>query len=271
MKQKPPTFLGESDPVAAEQWLKSIKKKLRTLGIPPEYCVDFATYMFEGKAEEWLESQGDDYDIPSLSWDEFEALFKRSFIPENHRLRMIREFDDLVQGDMTVSQYHARFIELSRYNPGAVADPMARCEKFRKNLRPRLRQMIASTASNNFLKLVDAAERAEAELNSTYGEYKGSGGSGKSRKMGKKDKVQGQGPQTSGSSGSSNSSGSGRFQPYACYTCGQTGHLKRNCPNRLMQSPLGPGEQQGSHAGSASGSGNQTSFQNPAASYASVP
>ena len=271
MKQKPPTFLGESDPVAAEQWLKSIKKKLRTLGIPPEYCVDFATYMFEGKAEEWLESQGDDYDIPSLSWDEFEALFKRSFVPENHRLRMIREFDDLVQGDMTVSQYHARFIELSRYNPGAVADPMARCEKFRKNLRPRLRQMIASTASNNFLKLVDAAERAEAELNSTYGEYKGSGGSGKSRKMGKKDKVQGQGPQTSGSSGSSNSSGSGRFQPYACYTCGQTGHLKRNCPNRLMQSPLGPGEQQGSHAGSASGSGNQTSFQNPAASYASVP
>ncbi|EXC31837.1 Transposon Ty3-I Gag-Pol polyprotein [Morus notabilis] len=151
---------------------------------------------------------------------------------------MIREFDDLVQGDMTVTQYHARFIELSRYNPGAVADPMTRCEKFWKNLRPRLRQMIASTASNNFLKLVDAAERAEAELNSTYGEYKGSGGSGKSRKMGKKDK---------------------------------TGHLKRNCLNRLMQSPLGPGGQQGSHAGSASGSGNQASFQNPAASYTSVP
>ena len=270
MKQKPPTFSGEPNPVIAEQWLKAVKKKLDTLRIPREYWVSFSTYIFEGKAEEWWDLQKDDYDVPNLTWEQFETIFRNTYIPQSHRQAMMREFENLVQGDTTVAEYHARFIELSRYNPGAVSDPMARCEKFRNNLRPKIRQMIAAVPSTDFLDLVAAAQRAETELNNSYGEYKGSGG--RQRKISKKEKSQGQVIQHSGVTIGGGSSGSGRFQPYACHNCGQVGHLRRNCPNRPTQSSFAP-RPQGSHFGSTVWGGSQNRGapqQNTPASQVSV-
>uniref|UniRef100_UPI0015C547AE hypothetical protein n=1 Tax=Proteus mirabilis TaxID=584 RepID=UPI0015C547AE len=78
----------------------------------------------EGLAEEWWDLQKSELDVPNLTWDEFEEIFCRTYVPLSFRQSMIREFDKLEQGEMTVVQYHARFIKLSRFNPGAVADPI---------------------------------------------------------------------------------------------------------------------------------------------------
>ena len=67
---------------------------------------------------------------------------------------------------------------------------------------------------------------------------------------------------TSGSSGSSG----GRYQPYVCYTCGQPGHKRRNCPLRRSQGVAATGAHQESQSGSVSWGGNQGNFM-PQMSY----
>lgn len=90
-------FNGIHDPIVAGIWLKDVKKKLNTLGIPQEFQIEFATYLLEGLAKEWWDLQGDEYDIPNLTWDEFEEIFRRTYILLSFQQGMIREFDRLEQ------------------------------------------------------------------------------------------------------------------------------------------------------------------------------
>lgn len=237
IKLKPPVFRGLSDPVAAERWLKKMKKKFKKLEVPQEYRVGFATYLFEGSAEEWWDLHINDYNAPKLCWDDFETLFRGSYVLEPHRPEMITEFDQLVQDDMTVAQYHDKFVELSRYRLSAVADPVSRCEKFRAGLRRNIRSRLASLPNlTDFTEIVAAAQRIEADLIQNNEGHKGTPGGNK--KMGKKDQLRGRSSLGSSNRGSSASPGSGRYQPYACYICGQTGHKQRSCPDRQQQSSL---------------------------------
>ena len=47
------------------------------------------------------------------AWTAFRIDFLRKFIPVHVRDQKLREFQDLVQGNMTVYQYELRFTQLS--------------------------------------------------------------------------------------------------------------------------------------------------------------
>ncbi|XP_058111577.1 pollen-specific leucine-rich repeat extensin-like protein 2 [Magnolia sinica] len=54
------------------------------------------------------------------------------------------EFETLVQGDMTVLQYEARFLALSRFAPILISDEMMRARRFQNGLRPALCSRVSS-------------------------------------------------------------------------------------------------------------------------------
>ena len=93
---------------------------------------------------EWWELQEEYYEIDNLTWDEFERLLRENYIPKAHKHEMIAQFSRLVQGDTTVAEYHAHFINLSRYDPSVVATPISRCIQFREGLRPNIRSQLVS-------------------------------------------------------------------------------------------------------------------------------
>ncbi|KAM1075052.1 hypothetical protein PS2_019631 [Malus domestica] len=53
MKNKLLKFWGAPEAEKAESWLEHIKKKMRSLHVPPEFHVNLASHVFEGEADLW--------------------------------------------------------------------------------------------------------------------------------------------------------------------------------------------------------------------------
>src|SRR3954469_20432539 len=53
---KPPVFRCSSEPLEADDWLRSIERKLDTAHVAPNNRVIFAAYFLEGAALQWWEN-----------------------------------------------------------------------------------------------------------------------------------------------------------------------------------------------------------------------
>jgi hypothetical protein len=102
----------------ADDWLKTIKKKLQVVQCNNREKVLFASHQLKGLAADWWDAYVEAHEEPeSINWQEF----KNSFRSHDVSLRVMKlkkkEFEDLKQGSMTVSEYVTRFTQLSRYAP----------------------------------------------------------------------------------------------------------------------------------------------------------
>ncbi|XP_070048939.1 uncharacterized protein [Nicotiana tomentosiformis] len=79
--------------------------------------VHFATFQLEGRARRWWKSYllGRPADSPPMTWDKFTHIFLDRFIPPSQREELRFQFEQLQQGQMSVTNYEARFSKLSRH------------------------------------------------------------------------------------------------------------------------------------------------------------
>ncbi|XP_058185790.1 uncharacterized protein LOC131303015 [Rhododendron vialii] len=125
-KRRPPTCHGDTNPVVAETWLNDVKMILRTLRITQNGDrVALTTYQLKGEAHYW--------------WD-------------------------LMEGTMTVTQYAAKFEELSRYTQTAVATKDKKARRFDWGLTTARRAVVAQ-AFPTYTSVVKCALRMKSEEN----------------------------------------------------------------------------------------------------------
>src|SRR3954467_13414533 len=81
MLLKPPVFRCSSEPLEADDWLRSIERKLDTAHVAPDDRVKFAVYFLEGGALQWWENyvamQSDGHVV---TWQEFCVAFQGYYI-----------------------------------------------------------------------------------------------------------------------------------------------------------------------------------------------
>ncbi|CAL9016943.1 unnamed protein product [Prunus brigantina] len=84
-KTKPTIFKGEPNPMAAEEWLRQIKRKMDNQRIPEDIRVVIACTYLEGQAYLWWESILSMPDIEITTWEAFEKLmhFAPYMIPDD--------------------------------------------------------------------------------------------------------------------------------------------------------------------------------------------
>jgi hypothetical protein len=76
-----------------------------------------------GPAANWWDSYYAAYvAVNTITWADFSTQFRNYHIPAGFMKINKKEFLSLKQGNMTVSEYHDKFIHLSRYAPEEVAD-----------------------------------------------------------------------------------------------------------------------------------------------------
>lgn len=71
-----------------------------------------------------------------IMWAWFKTEFLNRYFPPNTREAKGREFTNLVQGSMTVKEYAAKFIELSRFAPHLIPNEEKKARKFEEDLYP---------------------------------------------------------------------------------------------------------------------------------------
>ena len=132
----PPTFTGGGDPMVADHWLMQIENILEAMEITSDTPrIRLAAFQLEGEAQVWWRWVKASRDLEAMTWVEFQELFMSKYFPETVRHAKAQDFLYLKQGAMTVMDYVARFIELSRFADDYVATDMAKVRRFENGLR----------------------------------------------------------------------------------------------------------------------------------------
>jgi hypothetical protein len=104
----------------ANDWLKTIEKKLQVVQCNNRKKVLFASHQLEGPAADWWDAYVEAHEEPeSINWQEFKNSFRSHHVPLGV-MKLMKEFEDLKQGSMSVSEYVTRFTQLSCYAPDNV-------------------------------------------------------------------------------------------------------------------------------------------------------
>ncbi|KAJ1410736.1 Retrotransposon gag domain, partial [Sesbania bispinosa] len=135
MKLKPPTFSGSNVNEDPQQFIDGLERLWRALGCSDIQDVELASFQLEGVAYDWFDTvtHGRLVGSPLLAWGEFSRLFMARFLPESVRDGLAHEFERLEQTEgMSVSEYSARFTQLSRHAPYPITEEILSSGRRRK-------------------------------------------------------------------------------------------------------------------------------------------
>src|SRR3954462_4314970 len=159
---KPPVFRCSSEPLEADDWLRSIERKLDAAHVAPDDRVIFAGFFLEGAAFQWWENyvamQPHGHVV---TWQEFCVAFRGYHILDELMERKKEEFCNLSQGEMSIHEYVREFNHLARYAQDEITTDARKQARFRKGLSPTLRHDLNLIEFANFEYLVNRSFRAE--------------------------------------------------------------------------------------------------------------
>jgi hypothetical protein len=142
----------------ADDWLKTIEKKLHVVHCNNRDKVLFASHQLEGPAVDWSDAYVENHEEPeSINWQEFKNSFRSHHVLLKVMKLKKKEFEDLKQGSMTVSEYVTRFTQLSHYAPDNVDTNEKKQDWFLNGLNDGLAYALEAPDFVNFQNIVDKA------------------------------------------------------------------------------------------------------------------
>jgi hypothetical protein len=142
----------------ADDWLKTIEKKLQVVQCNNHGKVLFASHQLEGPAADWWDAYVEAHEEPeSINWREFKNSFRSHHVSLGVMKLKKKEFKDLKLGSMTVSEYVTRFTQLSCYAPDNVDTNEKKQDWFLNGLIDGLAYALEARDFINFQDMVDKA------------------------------------------------------------------------------------------------------------------
>ncbi|EOY21530.1 DNA/RNA polymerases superfamily protein, putative isoform 2 [Theobroma cacao] len=252
LELKPPLFSGFDSSKDPQQFLDDMEKVCGALGSSGTRSVELVSFKLKDVAQIWFESfrRGRSLRSTPLTWEEFSVAFMDRSLPASVRYGEAREFEVLVQTrTMSVSEYDIRFTQLSRYAPYLVPTEEMKVKRFVDGLVWPLFRAIGPQRFDSYSSAVDCARRIEMRsVESCVAHVKTK-------------KARMEGHQVCSDSSTSPVHDQRTFSPLrqqfseqgsqfiapcptcgkryrgqcllatsTCYSCGQVGHVRKNCP-----------------------------------------
>jgi hypothetical protein len=153
-----PTYSHSTDPLDADDWLKTVTKKLERAQCNDHEMVLYASGCLEGLASDWWDAYTAAHPAPNtITWQQFRDAFRAHHIPDGILKLKQREFLALEQGNMSVNEYLDKFTQLSRYAPDEVNTDPKRQEHFLDGLIGPLNYQLQSHTFPDFATLLNKA------------------------------------------------------------------------------------------------------------------
>jgi hypothetical protein len=151
---KLPTFSHAVEPMDADDWLKSVEKKLQVVQCNNHEKVQ----QLSGPAADWCDAYMETLEEPeSINWLVFRAAFRAHHVPQWVIKLKKKEFQDMKQGSMSMNEYVTRFTQLSRYAPQGVDTDEKKQGCFLNGLNDGLAYALEARDFENFQEMVNKA------------------------------------------------------------------------------------------------------------------
>ncbi|KAL5816180.1 hypothetical protein ACOSQ3_024558 [Xanthoceras sorbifolium] len=162
-KYRPTDFHGKRDEDAstAEYWFEGTERILQQLHCMPEESLECAVSLLQEDAYQWWTSIVQIVRPEERTWKFFQREFRRKYVGRIYIENMKREFVNLKQRQMTVTEYEREFIRLSKYANEMVTTEENRCRRFEDGLNDYIRLQVATFEMVDFPRLVSAALNVE--------------------------------------------------------------------------------------------------------------
>ncbi|XP_058780627.1 uncharacterized protein LOC131654482 [Vicia villosa] len=121
--------------------------------------------------DRWLETcQRLDVVGEVITWAVFIRDFMRKYYPEDVRGKKEIEFLELKHGNLSVTDYAAKFVEVAKFYPhyNEATVEFSKCIKFESGLHPEIKKAIKYQKIHNFPDLIDSCGIYEEDDNAHY-------------------------------------------------------------------------------------------------------
>ncbi|XP_030519738.2 uncharacterized protein LOC115733210 [Rhodamnia argentea] len=166
LKLKPPKFAGSGDPEAATSWIEELEKAFALLRCTDEDKVTPAIYRLRGNASSWWRATKDGVFPDGIApiWDSFVGAFNGKYFSDTAREQKMAEFLRLRQNQLSVDEYKARFIELSKCAPRMIEDPVDRARRFRDGSKSKIKSVLVPLNLKDYDDLYERAQMVERDF-----------------------------------------------------------------------------------------------------------
>src|SRR3954467_6419874 len=120
LRLNPQRFSSTTEPIVADDWLRSVNRNLETVGCTETERVRFASHLLEGPAAAWWDNYLVTYPIDDITWEQFQSAFRAAHVSAGAKSLKKKEFRSLRQGGRSVAEYVEEFNKLARYAPEDV-------------------------------------------------------------------------------------------------------------------------------------------------------
>jgi hypothetical protein len=135
----------------AEDWLKSVAKKLEIAQRTDRENVLFVAHQLFGTTANWWQTYRNTHaNVEASTWNEFKARFRTHYMAHGTLKLKKKEFSELDQGNMTVNEYLNQFIQLSRYAIDDVNTNKKKQDTFLKGLEAEIQFQLLNTDYPDF-------------------------------------------------------------------------------------------------------------------------
>jgi hypothetical protein len=135
-----------------------VEKKLQVVQCNNREKVLFVAHQLVGPAANWWDAYVEAHKKPeTINWQEFKNSFRSHHVPMGVMKLKKKEFEDLKQGSMTVSEYVTQFTQLSHYALGNMDTDEKKQDWFLNGLNDGLVYALKACDFINFQDMVGKA------------------------------------------------------------------------------------------------------------------
>ncbi|KAI3443800.1 hypothetical protein Pfo_000465 [Paulownia fortunei] len=162
-KMEPVDFNGGSDPMVAEEWVKSLDTIFDYMRIDDAEKVLCAIFLLKKDARTWWEGAKLAVNMEELTWERFKTIFYDKYFTRDARSLRVKEFLELKQGAMSVCDYVRKFEQGCKYVPYIARDNNEKMDHFLRGLNPEIRRDVRMSSVTEFRELVDKSLMADLD------------------------------------------------------------------------------------------------------------
>jgi hypothetical protein len=142
----------------ADDWLKSMEKKLQVVQCNNHERVLLASHQLLGPATDWWDIYVEAHDEPErINWPEFRAALCAHHVAQGVIKLKKKEFQNLKQGSISMNEYVTKFAQLSHYAPNEVNTDEKKQDYFLNGLNDGLVYALKARNFENFQGMMNKA------------------------------------------------------------------------------------------------------------------
>ena len=137
-RMRAPEFEGSTDPLVADEWISEIKTIFNFMNITEQEKVICASFVMKKDARYWWETVATRRDVRTMTWDDFLEEFTKKYFNMRAMNVQQKEFAELKQGSMTVTEAVSKFNQLARLCPHLVPTEAERVKTYDEHVSTRV-------------------------------------------------------------------------------------------------------------------------------------